>query len=108
MPLTVAIVGRPNVGKSSLFNCLVERERVVTTQQRSEVIRVQDGHVAHGFEPVGAELADVRVRANDHAELCVEAANAADALFAVVVEAVLGRRGGCACARCGLFLDDDR
>jgi tRNA modification GTPase len=27
--LTLAIVGRPNAGKSSLFNCLVERDRVL-------------------------------------------------------------------------------
>jgi tRNA modification GTPase len=29
--LRLAIVGRPNVGKSSLFNCLVERDRAIVT-----------------------------------------------------------------------------
>ncbi len=29
--LTLAVVGRPNAGKSSLFNCLVERDRAIVT-----------------------------------------------------------------------------
>jgi len=31
--VTLAIVGRPNAGKSSLFNCLLERERAIVTAE---------------------------------------------------------------------------
>ena len=46
---TVCIVGRPNVGKSSLFNCLLKQRRVVvvgeagTTRDRVEVITDLNG-----------------------------------------------------------------
>jgi tRNA modification GTPase len=54
--LTLAIVGRPNVGKSSLFNRLVERERAIVTAQPGTTRDTVSETVAIGGIPV--ELVD--------------------------------------------------
>ena len=66
--LTLAIVGRPNVGKSSLFNCLVERERAIVTAQPGTTRDLVSETVAIGGIPV--ELVDTAGlrRALDEAE----------------------------------------
>ncbi len=50
--LTLAIVGRPNVGKSSLFNRLVERERAIVTAQPGTTRDLVTETVAIGGIPV--------------------------------------------------------
>jgi tRNA modification GTPase len=66
--LTLAIVGRPNVGKSSLFNCLVERERAIVTPQPGTTRDLVSETVAIGGIPVQlVDTAGIR-RALDEAE----------------------------------------
>jgi tRNA modification GTPase len=50
--LTLAIVGRPNVGKSSLFNRLVERERAIVTATPGTTRDLVSETVAIGGVPV--------------------------------------------------------
>jgi tRNA modification GTPase len=50
--LTLAIVGRPNVGKSSLFNRLVERERAIVTATPGTTRDLVSETVALGGVPV--------------------------------------------------------
>jgi tRNA modification GTPase len=52
--LTLAIVGRPNVGKSSLFNRLVERERAIVTAQPGTTRDLVSETVAIGGDSGGA------------------------------------------------------
>ena len=65
---TLAIVGRPNVGKSSLFNCLVERERAIVTATPGTTRDLVTETVALGGIPV--KLIDTAgiCRATDEAE----------------------------------------
>jgi tRNA modification GTPase len=66
--LTLAIVGRPNVGKSSLFNCLVERERAIVTATPGTTRDLVSETVAIGGIPVRlVDTAGIR-RAVDEAE----------------------------------------
>jgi tRNA modification GTPase len=66
--LTLAIVGRPNVGKSSLFNCLVERDRAIVTTTPGTTRDLVSETVAIGGIPVKlVDTAGIR-RALDEAE----------------------------------------
>jgi tRNA modification GTPase len=66
--MTLAIVGRPNVGKSSLFNRLVERERAIVTATPGTTRDLVSETVAIGGIPVQLmDTAGIR-RALDEAE----------------------------------------
>ncbi len=66
--LTLAIVGRPNVGKSSLFNRLVERDRAIVTATPGTTRDLVSESVAIGGIPVElVDTAGIR-RALDEAE----------------------------------------
>jgi tRNA modification GTPase len=66
--LTLAIVGRPNVGKSSLFNRLVERERAIVTATPGTTRDLVTETVAIGGIPIKlVDTAGIR-RALDEAE----------------------------------------
>jgi len=66
--LTLAIVGRPNVGKSSLFNRLVERERAIVTATPGTTRDLVSETVAIGGIPIQlVDTAGIR-QAFDEAE----------------------------------------
>ena len=66
--LTLAIVGRPNVGKSSLFNRLVERERAIVTATPGTTRDLVTETVSLGGIPIKlVDTAGIR-RALDEAE----------------------------------------
>ncbi len=66
--LTLAIVGRPNVGKSSLFNRLVERERAIVTATPGTTRDLVSETVAIGGIPIKlVDTAGIR-KALDEAE----------------------------------------
>jgi tRNA modification GTPase len=66
--LTLAIVGRPNVGKSSLFNRLVERERAIVTSAPGTTRDLVSETVAIGGIPIQlVDTAGIR-QALDEAE----------------------------------------
>lgn len=92
--LTLAIVGRPNVGKSSLFNRLVERDRAIVTATPGTTRDLVSETVAIGGIPVKLiDTAGIR-KALDEAESIgirksMEALADAD-LVLVVVDASAG------------------
>lgn len=92
--LTLAIVGRPNVGKSSLFNRLVERERAIVTATPGTTRDLVSEIVSIGGIPVTlVDTAGIR-HAHDEAESIgiqksMEALADAD-LVLVVVDASQG------------------
>jgi tRNA modification GTPase len=87
--MTLAIVGRPNVGKSSLFNRLVERERAIVTATPGTTRDLVTESVAIGGIPVHlVDTAGIR-EAFDEAESMgirksYEAAADADLVLVVV------------------------
>jgi tRNA modification GTPase len=66
--LMLAIVGRPNAGKSSLFNCMVERERAIVTAAPGTTRDLVTERVSLGGIPI--ELVDTAGlrEASDEAE----------------------------------------
>ncbi len=87
--LTLAIVGRPNVGKSSLFNRLVERERAIVTAAPGTTRDLVSETVSLGGIPVRlVDTAGIR-SARDEAESSgiqktLEAAADADLVLVVL------------------------
>ena len=66
MPGLIAIVGRPNVGKSSLFNRLVERERAIVTAAPGTTRDLVTETVAIGGIPVHlVDTAGIRQALNE-------------------------------------------
>ena len=87
--LTLAIIGRPNVGKSSLFNRLVERERAIVTATPGTTRDLVSETVALGGIPIQlVDTAGIR-KALDEAESIgiqksMEALAAADLVLVVL------------------------
>jgi tRNA modification GTPase len=86
--LTLAIVGRPNVGKSSLFNRLVERQRAIVTATPGTTRDLVSETVAIGGIPIRlVDTAGIR-QALDEAEsigICKSMEALADADLVLVV-----------------------
>ena len=71
--LTLAIVGRPNVGKSSLFNRLVERERAIVTATPGTTRDLVSETVAIGGIPVRlVDTAGIRTAADEAESLGIQ------------------------------------
>jgi tRNA modification GTPase len=87
--LTLAIVGRPNVGKSSLFNRLVERERAIVTATPGTTRDLVTETVAIGGIPVRlVDTAGIRASSEEAESMGIqksyEALAEADLVLAVL------------------------
>jgi tRNA modification GTPase len=92
--LTLAIVGRPNVGKSSLFNQLVERERAIVTATPGTTRDLVSETVAIGGIPVKlVDTAGIRDALDEAESIGIRKSREALAdadLVLVVLDASLG------------------
>jgi tRNA modification GTPase len=92
--LTLAIVGRPNVGKSSLFNRLVERERAIVTPTPGTTRDLVTETVAIGGIPVRlVDTAGIREAADEAESIGVRKSREALAdadLVLLVLDATAG------------------
>jgi len=95
--LTLAIVGRPNVGKSSLFNRLVERERAIVTATPGTTRDLVSETVSLGGIPVRlVDTAGIRTALDEAESIGVRKSMEAlaDADIALVVLDLSGFTGG--------------
>src|SRR6201999_1853107 len=86
--ITLAIVGRPNVGKSSLFNCLVERERAIVTATPGTTRDLVSETVSIGGIPVKLiDTAGIRLALNEAEKMGIQKSleAAADADLVLIV-----------------------
>jgi tRNA modification GTPase len=84
--LTLAIVGRPNVGKSSLFNQLVERERAIVTASPGTTRDLVTETVALGGIPVRlVDTAGMREALDEAENIGIRKSIEADADLVLVV-----------------------
>ena len=89
--LTLAIVGRPNVGKSSLFNRLVERERAIVTATPGTTRDLVSETVAIGGIPVRlVDTAGIRTALDEAESIGVRKSHGGAGR----------RRHGAGCSRC--------
>lgn len=92
--MTLAIVGRPNVGKSSLFNCLIEREHAIVTAAPGTTRDLVTETVALGGIPVRlVDTAGIRAAADEAESIGIrksyEALAAADLVLLVLDAATI-------------------
>ena len=76
--LQIALVGKPNAGKSSLLNSLVKEERAIVTADEGTTRDLVEGRLAFGGIPVTfVDTAGLRETANEAERLGIERSRAA-------------------------------